>query len=90
MVFYKKIMNKILEDTLQVNGKWSQKRIMAFSSFWVATIYAFIPAFVIGFDVKEFVFLGFIGGGAYAIFRAQKPNENNPYNYNDNSLNNDA
>ncbi len=83
-------MNKILEDTLQVNGKWSQKRIMAFSSFWVATIYAFIPAFVIGFDVKEFVFLGFIGGGAYAIFRAQKPNENNPYNYNDNSLNNDA
>ena len=52
---------------------------MAFTSFWVATIYAFIPAFVIGFDVKEFVFLGFIGGGAYAIFRAQKPNESNPY-----------
>ncbi len=73
---------KLITDTLQVNGKWSQKRIMAFSSFWVATIYAFIPAFVIGFDVKEFVFLGFIGGGAYAIFRAQKPNENNPYNYN--------
>jgi len=83
-------MYKLITDTLQVNGKWSQKRIMAFSSFWVATIYAFIPAFVIGFDVKEFVFLGFIGGGAYAIFRAQKPNENNPYNYNDNSLNNDA
>ena len=82
-------MNKILEDTLKVNGKWSQKRIMAFSSFWVATIYAFIPAFVVGFDVKEFVFLGFIGGGAYAIFRAQKPNENNPYNYSNNSLNND-
>ena len=80
---------KLITDTLQVNGKWSQKRIMAFSSFWVATIYAFIPAFVIGFDVKEFVFLGFIGGGAYAIFRAQKPNENNPYNYSNNSLNND-
>lgn len=74
---------KLITDTLQVNGKWSQKRIMAFTSFWVATIYAFIPAFVIGFDVKEFVFLGFIGGGAYAIFRAQKPNESNPYdNYN--------
>ena len=71
---------KLITDTLQVNGKWSQKRIMAFTSFWVATIYAFIPAFVIGFDVKEFVFLGFIGGGAYAIFRAQKPNENDPYN----------
>jgi len=82
-------MNKILEDTLKVNGKWSQKRIMAFSSFWVAVVYAFIPIFVADFDVKEFVFLGFIGGGAYAIFRAQKPNENNPYNYSNNSLNND-
>lgn len=84
---------KLITDTLQVNGKWSQKRIMAFTSFWVATIYAFIPAFVIGFDVKEFVFLGFIGGGAYAIFRAQKPNENDPYNnynYNNNNLNNDV
>lgn len=84
---------KLITDTLQVNGKWSQKRIMAFSSFWVATIYAFIPAFVIGFDVKEFVFLGFIGGGAYAIFRAQKPNENDPYNnynYNNNDQNNDV
>ena len=75
---------KIAVDTLQVNGKWSQKRIMAFSSFWVAVVYAFIPTVVVGFDVKEFVFLGFIGGGAYAIFRAQKPNENNPYNYNEN------
>jgi hypothetical protein len=60
----------------------------------VATIYAFIPAFVVDFDVKEFVFLGFIGGGAYAIFRAQKPNENDPYNNynynNNNNLNNDA
>lgn len=84
---------KIIKDTLQVNGKWSQKRIMAFTSFWVATIYAFMPAFVVGFDVKEFVFLGFIGGGAYAIFRAQKPNENNPYdnyNYNNNNQNNDV
>ena len=71
---------KLITDTLQVNGKWSQKRIMAFTSFWVATIYAFTPAFVIGFDVKEFVFLGFIGGGAYAIFRAQKVNENEQTN----------
>jgi len=76
---------KLITDTLQVNGKWSQKRIMAFTSFWVATAYAFTPAFVIGFDVKEFVFLGFIGGGAYAIFRAQKVNENEPYNYNNNN-----
>jgi len=67
---------KILKDTLIVNGKWSQKRIMIFSSFWVATIYAFLPAFIPNFDVKEFVFLGFIGGGAYAVYRVQKTNEN--------------
>lgn len=79
---------KIITDTLQINGRWSQKRIMAFTSFWVATVYAFTPAFVSGFDVKEFVFLGFIGGGAYAIFRAQKTNENEPYNYNQQEPNN--
>lgn len=80
-------MYKILDDTLKINGRWSQKRIMAFSSFWVAVVYAFVPIFVESFDVKEFVFLGFIGGGAYAIFRAQKPNENNLYNNNDNNQN---
>lgn len=49
---------------------------MAFTSFWVAVIYAFTPAFIPAFDVKEFVFLGFIGGGAYAIYRVQRKNEN--------------
>lgn len=68
-------MEKIIKDTMMINGRWSQKRIMVFSSFWIATIYAFIPAFLPSFDVKEFVFLGFIGGGAYAVFRAQKPDE---------------
>lgn len=68
-------MEKIIKDTMMINGRWSQKRIMVFSSFWVATIYAFIPAFFPAFDVKEFVFLGFIGGGAYAVFRAQKKDE---------------
>lgn len=67
---------KLIKDTLMVNGKWSQKRIMAFTSFWVAVIYAFMPAFIPAFDVKEFVFLGFIGGGAYAIYRVQRKNEN--------------
>ena len=67
---------KLIKDTLMVNSKWSQKRIMAFTSFWVAVIYAFIPAFKPEFDVKEFVFLGFIGGGAYAIYRVQRKNEN--------------
>jgi len=67
---------KVLKDTLVVNGKWSQKRIMTFTSFWVATIYAFLPLFVADFDVKEFVFLGFIGAGGWSLLRTQKQNEN--------------
>lgn len=67
---------KILIDTMQVNGKWSQKRVMVFSSFFVATIYAFMPCAIPLFDVKEFVFLGFIGAGGYGLYRLQKRNEN--------------
>lgn len=59
-----------------VNGKWSQKRIMTFSSFWVATIYAILPLFMPTFEVKEFVFLGFLGVGGWSLFRTQKLNEN--------------
>jgi hypothetical protein len=66
---------KLLKDTLTVNGKWSQKRIMTFSSFWVATVYAFLPAFI-DFEVKEFVFLGFVGAGGWSLLRTQKANEN--------------
>jgi len=66
---------KVLKDTLTVNGKWSQKRIMTFSSFWVATVYAFLPAFI-DFEVKEFVFLGFVGAGGWSLLRTQKVNEN--------------
>jgi hypothetical protein len=67
---------KILTDTLISNGKWSQKRLMTFSSFFVATIYAFMPMFDNKFDVKEFVFLGFLGAGGFSLFRTQKQNEN--------------
>ena len=67
---------KIISDTLKVNNKFSQKRIMTFSAFWVATIYAMLPLFVPNFDVKEFVFLGFIGAGGWSIYRTQKTNEN--------------
>ncbi len=69
-------MVKILKDTLKVNNKFSQKRIMTFTSFWVATIYAILPLFVPTFEVKEFVFLGFIGAGGWSIYRTQKTNEN--------------
>lgn len=67
---------KILKDTLISNGKWSQKRLMTFSSFFIATIYAFLPLFNSKFEVKEFVFLGFLGAGGFSLFRTQKINEN--------------
>ena len=72
---------KILSDTLTVNGKFSQKRIMTFTSFWVATIYAFMPLFVSDFEVKEFVFLGFVGAGGWSLLRTQKQNENINYTH---------
>jgi hypothetical protein len=67
---------KILIDTLTVNGKWSQKRLLTFSSFFIASIYAFLPLVDSKFDVKEFVFLGFLGAGGFSLFRTQKVNEN--------------
>ena len=67
---------RILKDTLTANGKWSQKRLMTFSSFFIASIYAFLPMFDNKFDVKEFVFLGFLGAGGFSLFRTQKQNEN--------------
>jgi len=67
---------KILKDTLIVNGKWSQKRLMTFSSFFIATVYAFMPLINGKFEVKEFVFLGFLGAGGFSLFRTQKQNEN--------------
>ena len=70
-------MIKLLYDTLQVNGKWSQKRLMTFSSFFISTAYAFLPMIDSKFDVKEFVFLGFLGAGGFSLFRTQKVNDNN-------------
>jgi hypothetical protein len=65
---------KLLKDTLQVNGRFSQKRLLTFTSFWCATLYAFCPIFVKGFLVQEFVFLGFLGAGGFSLFRTQKDN----------------
>jgi hypothetical protein len=67
---------KILKDTLTSNGKWSQKRLMTFSSFFIASIYAFMPLVDNKFDVKEFVFLGFLGAGGFSLFQTRKQNEN--------------
>ena len=63
---------KIFKDTLTVNNKWSQKRLMTFSSFFIATLYAFLPMIDSKFDVKEFVFLGFLGAGGFSLFQTAK------------------
>lgn len=67
---------KILNDTLKNNGKYSQKRLLTFSSFFIATIYAFMPLIYKSFNVHEFVFLGFLGVGGFSVYRTQKTNEN--------------
>ncbi len=67
---------KIIKDTLKNGDTWSQKRLMTFSSFFIATIYAFVPVWIPDFEVKEFVFIGFLGAGGWSLFRTQKANEN--------------
>jgi hypothetical protein len=67
---------KILKDTLTSNGKWSQKRLLTFSSFFIASVYAFMPLVDDKFDVKEFVFLGFLGAGGFSLFQTRKQNDN--------------
>lgn len=68
---------KILKDTLQNKGRWSQKRLMTFSSFFIAVLYAFVPLVKSDFEVKEFVFLGILASGGFSLYRTQKQNENN-------------
>jgi hypothetical protein len=59
-------MRKLINETLKPGGKWSMKRIGAFTSFWMAIIYAFIPVFAV-IEVKEFVFVGLLTYSATAI-----------------------
>ena len=53
-------MIKILRQTLKTANKWSIKRVAAFTSFWIAAIYAFVPVLYPEFEIHEFVFWGFI------------------------------
>lgn len=69
---------KIIDDTLKTNGKWSQKRLLTFSSFFIAVIYGFTPIVMRDFEIHEFVFLGFLGAGGFSLFRTQKAEENIP------------
>jgi len=73
-------MIQIWNDTLKVNGKYSQKRVMVYSSFFSSFFYAHIPLFCQTFEVREFVFLGFLGTGGFSIFRLQKTNQNTQTN----------
>lgn len=67
---------KILRDTITYNGKYSQKRLMTFCSFFSALFYAFTPLVYTTFDVKEFVFLGFLASGGFSIYRTEKAKQN--------------
>ena len=60
-------MRKIINDTLKPNGKWSMKRIGAFTSFWAAILYALLPLWGKQFEVHEFVFVGLLTYSATAI-----------------------
>lgn len=78
---------KFIYDTLTNKGIYSQKRFMTFASFFVASLYAFIPIFTSTFEVKEFVFLGFLAAGGWSLYRTQKPNENTTNNTDENTTN---
>jgi hypothetical protein len=60
-------MKKIIADTLKPNGKWSIKRLGAFTSFWAAIAYALLPLYGKQFEVHEFVFVGLLTYSATAI-----------------------
>ena len=59
-------MKKLINETLKPNGKWSMKRLGAFSSFWIAIVYAFTPVLAV-VEIHEFVFVGLLTYSATAI-----------------------
>ena len=63
---YYQMIKKLIKDTLKPNGKWSIKRLSAFTSFWMAILYAFLPL-VNPFKVHEFVFVGLLTYSAASI-----------------------
>lgn len=57
-------MKKIIKDLLVTRGKWSFKRVTGIFTLLISILYAFIPSLLIVFEVKEFVFLGFLSYSA--------------------------
>jgi len=70
---------KIIKDTLKVNNRWAHKRVLAFVSFHVGAVYAFLPIVYSTFDVKEFVVMCFFGlsAGCLGIDLQQQIKVNN-------------
>jgi hypothetical protein len=62
----KELIKELINETLKPNGKWSIKRLSAFTSFWMAVIYALIPLFN-PFKVHEFVFVGLLTYSATSL-----------------------
>lgn len=60
------MIKKLINETLRPSGKWSIKRLGAFSSFWIAIVYAFTPI-VYNIKIHEFVFIGLLGYSAAAL-----------------------
>ena len=60
------MIKDLIKETLRPNGKWSIKRLGAFTSFWAAISYSVIPLFE-PFEVHEFVFVGLLTYSATAI-----------------------
>jgi hypothetical protein len=55
------------KDTLAPKGRYELKRVMAFVSFHMAFFYSLVPSVVKGFEVHEFVFIGFLTFAAACI-----------------------
>ena len=60
------MIKRLINETLRPSGKWSIKRLGAFTSFWAAVLYACIPFFR-KFEVHEFVFIGLLSYSAAAL-----------------------
>jgi hypothetical protein len=52
---------KIIDETLKnpKTGEWSRKNITSMASFVSAIVYAFVGLFF-NYEVKEFIFIGFL------------------------------
>lgn len=60
------MIKDLIKETLRPNGKWSIKRLGAFTAFWAAILYAILPLFK-PFKVHEFVFVGLLTYSATAL-----------------------